>query len=279
VPHVVRREVSFIVENLIVPRTWRVGRARIRPAGELLRRIDARMGPKPSKTQKWLARERQQELGSSKWATIEVPILTPGHIENAAIDGARDVARDTIAVLRFFQRRLVPYFSLEIQTFGLGADIGGVIESRWVTDRTGKYAAGGWQQHGIAGSWTFTPAHLRTYRADPRFVYLDAALRARNPDDWQGRFLTTLRTMNIATIRERPSIRIMLFATALEALLGDTFQAGGRDRRQGWEPNCDLVCSERADAGRHGRATRWRGVRGSWLLERNARCATGEGHA
>jgi hypothetical protein len=106
-------------------------------------------------------------------------------------------------------------------------DLGGVIESRWITDRRGAYAGSGWERHGVLGEWGFTHAHLRQYRADDRFAYLDTALRADPPGDWHGRMLTALRTMNIATVRERPAIRIMLYATALEALVGDPFRAGG----------------------------------------------------
>jgi hypothetical protein len=233
-PRALHREVHFIVENLVVPRAWRVGRSTIRPKGSLLRRLDNHLQPSMTTTGRWIVEEYRRELGASEWATIGIPMLVPdGKIDESIIDAARELARDTIAVLRFFQRRLVPYFSLEYQTFGLDVDIGSVLETRWVTDRRGAYAASGWKRHGVIGGWTFTPAHLATYASDARFAYLDAALRASVGDEWQGRFLTALRTMNIATIRERPSIRIMLLATALEAFLGDAYKRGRSARGRG----------------------------------------------
>jgi hypothetical protein len=81
--------------------------------------------------------------------------------------------------------------------------------------------------HSVTESWRtgiFKTADVRAYRADPRFAYLDRALAAKAPDDWQARAITALRTMNVATVMQRPATRIILLATALEALLGDSFK-------------------------------------------------------
>src|SRR5205814_14505 len=59
---------------------------------------------------------------------------------------------------------------------------------------------------------------------------LDAALSAGDSGrtDWQRRAIVAIRTMNLATVMQRPATRIILMATALEALLGNTYAPGGR---------------------------------------------------
>jgi hypothetical protein len=218
----------FAVTNLTVPLAWRVGRTTLHPPGHLLARLDARLGEIHPPLPEFLVDDYRQELRSLVWSTISVPVPpSDGRLDELAIDRARDIARDTIAVLRLFQRSRARYISLERQTFGLAADFGSVVETRWATDRRGRWAGGGWTHHGILAPWAFRSADLRAFRTDPRFAYINAALVSAN-DDWRGRVIAAVRTMSAATVMQRASTRIVLLGTALEALLGDPFVAGHR---------------------------------------------------
>jgi hypothetical protein len=292
-----RRFVHLIVTNLTVPRRWRVGSTTLYPAGDLLNELDAELARKDPPVRSAL--DNVGDVRDFRWATIRVPVLAPGgRVDEATIDQARDVARDSVAV----QRTLVRRFSLERQTFGLSTDIGSVTEPRWVTDTKGRFTSRGLQLHGIFSHWDFKSADVRAYHADPRFAYLDRALAANSPDDWQGRAVTAVRTMNVATIMQRPATRIILLATALEALLGNRFQpdaaATGAHRlakraaylwcgsdvqppslhRPGARPACGLLTaasSPRADPTMYDKATRrwgcsWYGAIRELYDDRNA---------
>jgi hypothetical protein len=165
-----------------------------------------------------------------KWSTISVPVLTRAtRLDSEMIDEARNQARDVIAVLRVFQRVRAGRSDIERQTFGVATDVGSTIEPRWITDTDARFAGTGWQAHGVLAEWSFRDADFRAYRADARFQFLDAALRQQGSrNDWQERAIVAARTKNLATVMQRPSTRIVLLATALEALLGEPYVPGGR---------------------------------------------------
>jgi hypothetical protein len=149
-----RRFVHLVVTNLTLPRKWRVGSTTLYPAGQLLDRLNAEMARRDPPRSTFL--DNLSELLDLPWSTIRVPVLAPGgRVDEAVIDRARDVARDTVAVLRLLQRTRVRSASLERQTFGLSVDIGSVIEPRWITDAKGRFTSGGAQRHGILAHWDF----------------------------------------------------------------------------------------------------------------------------
>lgn len=82
------------------------------------------------------------------------------------MDAQRQQIRDVIAVARLYQRAVVPYYSMEYQTFGLASDIDGSIEWHWRTDHRGFRGHGGASQ-GVPASWTFTREWLDGFRSRP----------------------------------------------------------------------------------------------------------------
>jgi hypothetical protein len=224
--------VHFLIENLITSeRRWRIGPAVLWPPGALREHLDSEIAAAKPPWLPTLAEMYLRDLAEPQWSTLSVPVLAPeGPLGNAIADQARDTARDVVAVLRLLQRVRVPMADVTFQTFGLGTDIGPASETRWVTARRGRIAGIGFQHHGIIGSWTFRDADRRAYRKDPRFAFLDAALAAGDGgrDDWQSRVIAAARTASLATILQRPSTRIVLLATALEALLGNAYRPGAR---------------------------------------------------
>ena len=111
-----------------------------------------------------------------------------------------------------------------LQAFGLPADVTAVVEYTWITSSTGVLISTGGRWRGSIGAWMFTAADFRAYHHDARFALLDAAIRAP-ATDWERRINTALRTLAVSSASLRPSLRITLCATALEALLGDPFVA------------------------------------------------------
>lgn len=217
--------VHLIVPQLIVPIAWRVGDVTFLPPGRLLAWVNrdrARRKPDPIAFDIWM-----RENLDDQTTTAAVPAwsrnLATGRIEEEAYAAARNTARDSIAVLRLFHEARARY-NVDHERFGLVSDVGSAREFRWVSDPAGRFVAVGFAWQGSLGSWTVTRAAVSDFRADPRFAYLDDALRAPPPlTDWQRRILGAVRTMAIATPLHRPAQRIVLAATALEALFGNYF--------------------------------------------------------
>lgn len=226
-----RVTVHLIVPHLIVPIAWRVGAVTFLPPGRLLQWIDRdrpRRKRDPDAFDAWI-----RENLDDKTTTAAVPAwtrhLATGSIEEEAYSAARNTVRDSIAVLRLFHsaRARLARYNVDHEFFGLVADIGSAGEFRWVSDPAGRFIALGFAWQGSIGSWEVPRGAITEFRADRRFTYLDKALRTRAPlTDWQRRILGAVRTMAIATPLHRPAQRIVLAATALEALFGKEFLPG-----------------------------------------------------
>jgi hypothetical protein len=215
------------VDFIEVPRRWRVGRCTIAPAHDVARRLGANTPTRSRFQQDVLA---QFDAAVADAATIRIPIriTAAGRAVDGHEEAANNEARDALAVLRLLQEVRVPYFDATYQRFGLRPDVGRTIEPRLLCDTSGRIRTAGWTAHGVGGAWTFTHDDLRFYRHDHRFQWLDMALKTteRHRTDWQRRVLTALRTVAFANRTQRSSMRIVLLATAIEALLGDPFVPG-----------------------------------------------------
>lgn len=230
-----RITIHLIVPHLMVPVAWRIGDVTFLPPGRLLKWADrdqARRQPEPIGFDAWIRTNLDDRT-----TTAAVPAwsrhLATGRIEEEAYAAARNTARDSIAVLRLFHATRSRY-NVDHELFGLVADVGSAQELRWVSDPDGRFVAVGLAWQGSVGSWEVPRDAIRAFRADPRFAYLDAALRARAPlTDWQRRILGAVRTMAIATPLHRPAQRIVLAATALEALFGKDFLPGVKQHPTG----------------------------------------------
>ncbi len=252
-----RVTVHLIVPHLIVPIAWRVGDVTFLPPGRLVTWLDrdkARRTPDPIGLDKW-TRDRLDEHTT----TVAVPAwsrhLATGRIEEEAYAAARNTARDSIAVLRLYHEARTRY-NVDHELFGLVADVGSAEEFRWVSDPAGRFVALGLHLQGSVGSWKVPRGAISDFRADARFAYLDDALRAPAPlTDWQRRILGAVRTMAIATPLHRPAQRIVLAATALEALFGNDFLPGVKQHPIGAHQlarrSCFLWCGAEHD-NRHG---------------------------
>ncbi len=232
--------VHLQVPYLVVPRPWRVGAATFWPAGALLQRLRDNGGTTRRPIPSFVVDHATAALIDSRWATVRVEVMSMVDRrgkENlqSAVAAARDTARDSIAVLTLWKLATTPLTDTGRQAFGLALDVASVREDYWVTTTHGRHLTVGAAFHGSMWPWEFQPADLAGFRRDPRFQLLNATLRT--PDDqrsdWQRRVLSALRTFTVANTVDRPSTRIVLAATALEALLGNEFTPNVRKNPTG----------------------------------------------
>lgn len=228
-----RVTVHLLVENLQVPSTWRVGDVVFRPVGWLRERVemDSRARDVPIFRQDFAL----PPLRETKWSSAAVTWYQPAASGNynVSMQVARNATRDAIGVLRLLQRARYPLAPRNVQVFGLPDEVGSVLEYHWVEDTGGRFIGVGGQWRGSIGGWEFSRADIHAYRRDARFWYLNSALLSGTAVGWQQRLMTAMRTVAVATTSLRPSLRIVLLATALEALLGEEFVGGWRFDEQG----------------------------------------------
>jgi len=216
------------VVQLNVPQAWRVGRVTFRPAGWLAGYTRGEAAPTGTAKAKFLAYAREQ-MDAHQTSTAEVRVRWPEKDKQSILDAAMEHVRDSVAVLLLYQRTRYPRVNTDLQQFGIHGDVGAVAQSYTVT-RGRRIIATGHRLLGIPGDWTFSRADAVAFRNDPRFVYLDRALRAApgRRREFQRRALTAVRTRSLATAMLREQLRVVLLATALEALLAAEVQPNER---------------------------------------------------
>ncbi len=216
------RVVHLQVPYLIVPRAWRVGEAVFWPAGELARRL----GPQVQHPSEFA----EHVLGPLKdvpWATARVKV-TPkvdrsgSASVNETVARARDVIRDSVALLTLFKHVKMRYKDPRRQMFGVPTDVSAAREDYWITSADGRWLMSGGAHYGSLAPWTFSGPDIALFRRDRRMAYVDRSLRTLEPSDWQQRTIAALRTFSLGQTY-RPGPRIVLAATTLEALFGDGF--------------------------------------------------------
>ncbi len=219
-----RRIVHLQVPYLVVPSPWRVGEAVFWPAGELERRL------RPQLEGREIAEHVLRPLTSQPWATVRVTIAPAldarGAVNvNATVARARDVMRDSVALLTLF--KLARMRAGRRQTFGLATDVTSSREDYWILRRDGRWHLSGGGHHGSGIPWRFSRSDLAAFRRDPRMAYLERALFTPEPgrSEWQPRAIAALRTFSMGQAY-RPGPRIVLAATTIEALFGDGFLPG-----------------------------------------------------
>lgn len=216
------------VVQLNVPAAWRVGRVTFQPGGWLAGHTQPEPAgdDEPMKAFLKLARKGIEEHQTS---TAAVRVRWPEKNTQPTLDAAVDDVRDSVAVLRLYQHARYPMMNTDIQQFGIHGDIGATVQTYAVTQGE-RILAHGVHWLGVIGNWEFTSADVRDFRADPRFRYLDATLRTppSRRSEFQRRVLTAVRTLGFATPMVREQLRVVLLATALEALLAADVQPGGR---------------------------------------------------
>jgi hypothetical protein len=230
--------------NLRVPREWRVGRVWLRRPEWLLARIEAtRAAPGTTHTE---ALERLAvEVRELPWVLAVA--------EAATDEEARAIVEEHIAVLRLYQRFRYRYVSLDRQTFGLPETIRRIWETFYVLESDIVIGAG-FTQSGVLGAWEFKIEDLDAWPEDAAFAYFEDLLRKEpgKRSDTENRLITALGIASVSTVSLRAPLRHVLYAVALEALLGNPPPAERTHRiavRAAFL-TCDLLGPE--PRGRHG---------------------------
>jgi hypothetical protein len=217
------------VPNLKVDAEWRIGRAVIHPEGWLageLDRLSRLRGFGPADEQTFGQGPRAR---TDATITVQVTLQGDDHFAEArrVFELAREPARDALGVLALYQHARSNWDSSS-ELFGLDVDVFGAMTHAWLTTDDGKITSG-YGREGAAFRAEFGADDRRRFAEDPRFVYLDAALVADDPTDWQRRAVATCRVLRLALGEPREATRILLSAVALETLLGDrSKEATGR---------------------------------------------------
>jgi hypothetical protein len=219
------------VVQLKVPQAWRVGRVTFRAPGWLASHANLNATDSDLATVQFLEWAREGIEGHSA-STAEVRVRWPEKETQPTIDAAVENVRDSIAVLLLYQHARYPTLNRDVQQFGVHGDVGATAWRFTVTDG-GRVLVAGHHWLGIIGDWEFSRDDVRAYRTDPRFAYLDRALRTPplRRTELQRRALMAVRSCSLATPMLREQLRVVLLATALEALLSAELSPGGRHER------------------------------------------------
>ncbi len=252
--------VHFQVPNLEVPARWRVGSSTFSPAGWLAEQIaTAPHHPKADpEISAHLRRSAAEPLVGSKWATVAVAVRpekesTDKATLNRSVLIARERARESIAAMRLL-RDADTFADHSYSDFGLAGDVMAATDYHWISTLDGRQRRSGRARLGALAGWTFNMSDVKRWRSEPRYRMLDAALRAEPGTDWQRRVVAATTTWATQNEGDRPGVRIVLAATALETLLADPYQRARKStgafeiaRRGSF-----LWCGVNPDLGRHG---------------------------
>jgi hypothetical protein len=211
--------VFFPIQNLHVPCSWPVGRVMFRPGDWVREHVD-----------RWLANDDAEgragfgevrDIAANVSACAEVRTTLDLALEpRAGVLPLRDRVTDALAVLRLFSDVVARVGPSDSQTFGWSRDMAAAMETNFaVSDNRVYHVSTGW--HGAAFPHEFDAGDPAVYRADPRFRFLGQLISAKRITPFQLRLLTALRTYNAATLPQSEQTRVILLATALEAVLGD----------------------------------------------------------
>lgn len=226
------------IESLAVPKRWRVGRVYLRPAGWLKQYTDSYQ-PKTQADKKWHD-SASEWLGANETVTAEFRTRRRKW-PSALYDEAVENTRDSVALLLVYKHLRHPNAAVDIQNFGVAADVSAGSITSVVT--LGRRNVGQFGRHrGSVGTWTFITDDVDEYFADHRMSYLDRCLTTPKDDrdGMQKRFVLALRLRSLAVSVLHDVMRVALLATALEVLVGS-------DRVQGVEPRVEnLKMAQRA---------------------------------
>jgi hypothetical protein len=126
---------------------------------------------------------------------------------------ALDAVRAGMSALRLFKLSRATFRET---TFGLPGEIeASVIEYVAVWDR----AAFGASRRGSATGWTFDQQALDDWNASSAFQYLSTAIRDPTADDGSRRAVRGALLLDRAALEHRPDLKMLGFASALEAWL------------------------------------------------------------
>jgi hypothetical protein len=206
-------------------REWRLGPVVFRPAGALLAEVETLPDFTAQVKNYRLVLDQVRGMAEA-WAadaTLEVDAD-----DNA---GAEEVARQAVAILRLFMRPEVPV-NVWLHRIGLVGDVTLAIREVILINESRRVGFGGRRVDGPV-SFTFTRAMLDKWDSDSRLQFLSAQL-ASSPNARSrlgSRALTAIAMLDIGFLAIEPTVKILSYSVAVEAMLSRERETGTKDQR------------------------------------------------
>lgn len=217
------------IPHLEIDSAWRVGRCLLVPGAWIAETVTTalRRSTIQGAWREYLSKIVQVEAAK---VAPQAALCVPGQ----DMEAADAIARETLAVLRLFQRARHPGTNLRRQTFGLPGDVNFTRRDYFQYEvlSTGKPSSAGlaWQRPGFLAGWTFGSGDRLAYRKDMRFRLLDQALRARRRSQLESRLLHTILLISQGSTYFDPSLEVALLAVGYELLLSEGVGESERHR-------------------------------------------------
>jgi hypothetical protein len=215
---------AFRLPQVTFEREWVLGPATFRPAGALLTELNA-LPDFTAQVKNYglmLDRVRGMASGWSADATVEV-----GAEDDAS---AVELAGQAVAVLRLFMRPEVEV-NVGLHKIGLVGDVTLAVRELIEIDQSGRVGFGGRRVDGPV-PFTFTRAVLDRWDADPRLQFLATQLSPPKQRSHLGsRALTAIAMLDIGFMATKPTVKVLSYTVAIEAMLSREPQASTKDQR------------------------------------------------
>jgi hypothetical protein len=211
----------FELPHVTFDREWRLGAVLFRPAGVVANEVVAD-DAQTKLHQSWAWAYKEAADTAVRWrdsATVEV--------EADSWQTAEAVIAEAIAVLRFLLREIVTV-NVDIHRIGLVGEVGLAVRDHLVVFDTGRFGIGARVVDAPVDS-RFTQEQLHKWETDDRVKWLSAALAVAAADRSlsQQRALTAVRVLDQAFLTQEPTVRIILYAVALEVLFSNSDDTSG----------------------------------------------------
>jgi hypothetical protein len=214
----------FRLPHVTFEREWVLGPATFRPAGALLTEVNALPDFTAQVKNYGLMLDRVRGM-AQEWAgdaTVEV--------EADDDAGAVELAGQAVAVLRLFMRPEVQV-NVGLHKIGLVGDVTLAVRELIEIDQSGRVGFGGRRVDGPV-PFTFTRVVLDKWDADPGVQFLATQLSSPKTRSHLGsRALTAIAMLDIGFMASKPTVKVLSFAVAIEAMLSREPQASTKDQR------------------------------------------------
>jgi hypothetical protein len=215
---------AFRLPQVTFEREWVLGPATFRPAGALHTEVNGLPDFTAQVKNYGLMQDRVRGMAQdwSTDATVEVEAD-----EDAS---AVDLASQAVAILRLFMRPEVPV-NVALHKIGLEGDVTLAVREVIAIDRSGRVGFGGRRVDGPV-PFTFTRAVLDKWDADPGVQFLATQLSSPTTRSHLGsRALTAIAMLDIGFMATKPTVKVLSFAVAIEAMLSREPQASTKGQR------------------------------------------------
>ena len=213
----------FRLPHVTFEREWVLGPATFRPAGALVTEVNALPDFTAQVRNYGLVLDRVREMAQdwSADATVEV--------EADDDAGAVELAGQAVAVLRLFMRPKVEV-NVGLHKIGLVGDVTLAVREVIAIDQSGRVGFGGRRVDGPV-PFTFTRAVLDKWDADPGVQFLAAQLSSPKTRSHLGsRALTAIAMLDIGFMATKPTVKVLSYAVAIEAMLSREPQTSTKDQ-------------------------------------------------